>query len=273
MIRRAREALTRPTTDPSFDKDEERSETPSADLVAGTVKPRARSAPPRQSPTSQERIDRAGVPDLPIPEAPEPRPPQPRTLSRRPPRVRRPTVPQPTDLIADAESIIDRGGRRGRGALSTLVQIIIAGVLALIVLGIFAGDEVDTEESPVVPVVPVTDIASGTCFNETGTLALNDINAVDCSEPHRFETIGTVVLAAGEYPGAEAGAEAAFGVCRGAFERYVLADYSTSIWYLDAIPPSQSRWETGDRVAHCYVFQLSGEEPILVTGSARGDGR
>ncbi len=190
------------------------------------------------------------------------------------PRLRRPTVPQPTDLIADAKTTAqDQLKRRGRGAFGTLVQVIIAGVLALIVLGIFAGDEEGSDNSPTVSEVPVTDVSAGTCFNDAGSLGSGTVTAVDCTEEHRFETIGSVVLAAGEYPGEQAGAEEAFDICLGAFEQYVGANYATSIWWLDAAPPSESRWDGGDRVAHCYVYQLSGEEPIFVTGSAKSDGR
>lgn len=184
------------------------------------------------------------------------------------------------------EQSTDRGaGRIGRTAGRGLrrLAIFLAVIAGFSFLGEIdfsfvsdIGDAIDevTEDAPATEVVPIEDLAAGTCIQQPPGDVIETVLAVGCTEPHDFEVIGEVVLPPGPYPGDDAVYTEALQTCEPVFETYVGIDYASSIWWLNSFTPTETGWDKGDRSATCLVFQFGGENEILqVTRSARGDGR
>lgn len=130
------------------------------------------------------------------------------------------------------------------------------------------------------PWQPVSALEPGTCFQDSlaSTIVLDGVRypvrgtveAVACTTPHQYESIGSVPMSAAGEPNAMAAAAAE--LCTPLFEAHVAADRGgPSPWRLATFPPYIPF--TSDERAHCLVYQASPanpSQPILVAGTARG---
>jgi hypothetical protein len=209
------------------------------------------------------RRDMAAVPvvefapdDLPV--ASEPVPP-------RPIRVTRPTPTPPTR--EDAREHVATA--RPRSGLPGWLGLAIVGGIAALAIGAIAqtdlGDvtlpeigsdqpattvqlDLDLQATLALPIGPVP-----SCYDLEGPATLE---SVSCDGLHDYESIGTVVLTAGDYPGADtAGIPAGEACVDQLFEPFVGVEYPVSIWWLHAYAPTTAEWEAGDRLAECVIYQ------------------
>ncbi|MFP4513827.1 MAG: septum formation family protein [Acidimicrobiales bacterium] len=119
----------------------------------------------------------------------------------------------------------------------------------------------------------------GTCFEDLDDPPLQafergeQVGIVPCDVPHRYELYAEVSLPAetGEpWPGEAAVEERARLACAEAFERFVEIEWEESGLDYLVLTPSASRWDHGEALASCALFDL-GLTPLV--GSMAGSGR
>lgn len=142
-------------------------------------------------------------------------------------------------------------------------------VVAFVVVGL-VGSIFDTSES-------VADLSPGDCFDDPGEAAeVSEVDLIDCDDAHDLEVIGSVALDGDAYPGDFAAGEKALFGCLDHFAAYIGEPYETSILYILPLTPTEASWKSGDREAHCVVYEpvpgSDGFEILRRTGSLRGSG-
>lgn len=121
----------------------------------------------------------------------------------------------------------------------------------------------------------IEDLAVGDCLRMPETGEISSVESADCTEDHELEVFALVTLAESStapYPGEDAVATAIFELCLPRFEPYIGTSYSDSIWWINAIFPTQESWEdVDDREGTCVVYQEDlGGDVVTLTGTARG---
>ncbi len=121
----------------------------------------------------------------------------------------------------------------------------------------------------------VEDLAIGDCLLMPSSQEITSVESADCTGDHELEVFAVVTLSnslAAPYPGDDAVAQSVFDRCLLHFEPYVGAPFETSIWWINAIYPTQESWEEADdRAGTCVLYQPGlDDEPRTLTGSARG---
>ena len=142
-----------------------------------------------------------------------------------------------------------------------------------------ASAALESEAAPSVTAAPtgeetsVFDIEAGDCFSVDSD-QFDTVVVVNCEQPHEYEAFHVFDHEAGPdepYPGDDVLFDFADTECQPPFEEYVGHEYQTSIWFITSITPSEDTWADGDREIVCTLNQQDeDEEPITVTGSARG---
>jgi hypothetical protein len=122
----------------------------------------------------------------------------------------------------------------------------------------------------------VTDLQVGDCFTTGGEELISDVDAVPCSEPHKYEVFG-VRNHDGPLPLTDASYESAFNsLCLADFESYVGASWTSSEIYADMITPSEESYADGDREYICFLYEPDPEnfsEDLLLSESLQGAAR
>jgi hypothetical protein len=122
----------------------------------------------------------------------------------------------------------------------------------------------------------VTDLQVGDCFSTGGETEISDVDAVPCTEPHKYEVFA-VRDHDGPLPLTDASYESAFNtLCLGDFEAYVEADWTSSAIYADMITPSEESFADGDREYICFLYEPDPEDinqDLVLTESLRGAAR
>jgi hypothetical protein len=115
-------------------------------------------------------------------------------------------------------------------------------------------------------------LAAGSCFDDPGAARIIDVDVIDCSLPHDYEVVGSVVLEGDEFPGDAAAVDQARTVCESVFRGYTGVDRGASPWLLNALTPTSEGWAANNRTATCLAFQFDDHlEFRRLTGSvARG---
>lgn len=139
---------------------------------------------------------------------------------------------------------------------------------AAVVLGFIAFAAFDRTTS-------VEDLALGDCLRMPDAEEITSVESAPCDQDHELEVFAIVNLpesVVAPYPGEDAVATGVYELCLDRFERYIGTPYRDSIWYINAIFPTQESWEEADdREGTCVVYQNgANDEPITITGSARG---
>ena len=117
--------------------------------------------------------------------------------------------------------------------------------------------------------VDVYDLEVGYCVAEVA--GGFTVQTVPCSEPHGEEVFAAADLpnGSGDFPGYEAIDVQAEELCTAEFEGFVGLSYQDSMLHMNVVIPSEERWDAGDRVVLCTIYDPAG----LVSGSLRGSER
>jgi len=124
------------------------------------------------------------------------------------------------------------------------------------------------------PFVPSADVCHGGDFAETAYLA--SFNPVDCSAPHRVETVhvGTFDDAVAERtaPPAQGAPEirAAYAECDARIKEYVGGDWRLGRLWIGVALPSPPAWEGGARWFRCDAIEATNVEDNGGTASRTG---
>jgi hypothetical protein len=107
--------------------------------------------------------------------------------------------------------------------------------------------------------VNVYDLAVGDCV-----AAVTDgftVQTVPCPEPHSEEVFATAILpdGDGDFPGYEAIDAQAEEMCTAEFEGFVGLPYEDSTLHVNLVTPSEERWDAGDRVVLCMIYDPAGD--------------
>jgi Septum formation len=120
----------------------------------------------------------------------------------------------------------------------------------------------------------VFDLDIGQCYNTPAETDVDEVNTVECDEPHQYEIYALPQHPAGpdeDYPGDEEISDFADDECLGdTFERYVGVSYESSELLAFVLQPTEETWEAADdREFVCAVYLESGELEGSVAGSER----
>ena len=113
--------------------------------------------------------------------------------------------------------------------------------------------------------VNVNDLEVGDCVADVA--GGFTVQTVPCSEPHGEEVFAAADLSdgSGDFPGYEAIDVQAEEFCSAEFEGFVGLPYEDSMLHMYSVSPSEERWDAGDRVVHCTIYDPAGD----VSGSLR----
>jgi hypothetical protein len=111
----------------------------------------------------------------------------------------------------------------------------------------------------------------GDCFQDPEAAAeeVHEVQTVPCDQPHDNEVYASLDLPDGDFPGADAIAEASLDGCLERFEEYVGTPYHASQLYATWLYPTESSWGEGDREVVCVLFAQDEQ----FEGSMQGWGR
>ena len=113
----------------------------------------------------------------------------------------------------------------------------------------------------------------GQCFQDDLILTeteIENVDRIDCKNPHVNEVYEIADLPAGDYPLAGVLERNVLDICYDAFEPYVGQAYEYSIYDIGALWPSQDSWEKADdREITCYLYEMTGQKK---TGTAANSG-
>ena len=110
----------------------------------------------------------------------------------------------------------------------------------------------------------------GQCFaDEISSEEVENVDIVDCEEPHLNEIYAVRELPDGDYPSIFIDEDSA-EICLNAFKPFVGQDYEYSIYEVGWLRPSKEAWEQlDDREVVCFLFDIRGQ---LKTGTAANSG-
>jgi hypothetical protein len=106
----------------------------------------------------------------------------------------------------------------------------------------------------------VADIAVGDCFNGDA----NDVDTVDCTEPHQFELfhVAAVPDPSAAFPGADQALTDGGNACTLALVDYYGAPPETAVANgLEILPiaPTEAQWDDGDTDTYCLAGLANGD--------------
>ena len=137
------------------------------------------------------------------------------------------------------------------------LAIAVVGIAAVLVLSQFA-----TETTP------LEELAAGDCIIEPEGLLVEEVDRVDCAEPHNYEVFAIYRESGGPYPGDEGLFTLAEVECGTYFESYVGVPFSESdVWYT-YFTPTEEGWEQGNRDVTCMLYTLDGEFELATNGGS-----
>jgi hypothetical protein len=118
----------------------------------------------------------------------------------------------------------------------------------------------------------VFDLEVGDCYDLPSGDVVEEVQVVDCDEPHDQEVIALVQHPAGPdeaFPGGEEIGDFADDECIAEFERYVGVSYADSELLGFTLMPTAETWPVGDREIVCAVYLEDGQLDGSVAGSER----
>lgn len=122
------------------------------------------------------------------------------------------------------------------------------------------------------PAVEVTALTPGTCFASLDYVNGDQLQPIDCSNPHQFE-ISTIINVPGdEYPGYDALMELGGTECMDAADELLMENSlgpNDPLLYYHLLYPSDNSWSSGDREIICFI--ASGGADELVGSAVAGE--
>ena len=116
----------------------------------------------------------------------------------------------------------------------------------------------------------VFSIKVGDCLNDADVESeASEVPAVDCAQPHDSEAFASIVMADGEFPGADAVKSQSETGCTAQFNTFVGVDYGASTLDFSYYYPTAQSWAQGDREILCLVVDPAGQTTGSLKGAAR----
>jgi Septum formation len=188
-----------------------------------------------------------------------------------PPRSEPPAGPVPDTPAGTSDWVLtnapdrDTPRRRSRWSPSALLVRLI--VPAVIFGGLFLYNTIDDTKS-------VESLSAGDCILEPGAEEITTIELKGCGEPHVYEVFATVTDPSpsdAAYPGVQPLLDSLMVQCLARYEAYIGVPFEQSLYWANAIYPTQESWSSGDRTGTCLVFEGdAGASAVTRTGSLRG---
>lgn len=140
-------------------------------------------------------------------------------------------------------------------------------LIGVIALGGFVWRAIDNT-------VAVDALGIGDCIEDPGDGIITDVESIDCSKPHDYEVFALVTARGGRdapYPGEDELFFEIGDLCVGRWQSFIGLPYADSVYYLNAIFPTQESWDDeNDRSATCLAYAVDSADNIIpVTGSLR----
>lgn len=123
-------------------------------------------------------------------------------------------------------------------------------------------------EDGVEPVVLITELVMGTCFDDPGEVeTVYWLQTTTCEGAHDFEVMADIVLEPGPYP--DDVETLAAEQCVDVFSDFIGMDYEVSQLEVFHFFPTPESWSQGDRGVNCAVYDPAGPVEGTLAGSAR----
>jgi hypothetical protein len=166
----------------------------------------------------------------------------------------------PGYLTGDAKAARRKSARR-KGRLMMVLGVLVVLVAAGATAALTAQSNKDQT---------LADISVGDCF----TGEANDLEVVDCDDPHQFELYDLIPATNpdADYPGAEAAQADAEATCTGALVAYYGAAIEVVVengLNATAFAPTEEQWNAGETDTYCVALGTDGD---VIQGSIEGDG-
>jgi hypothetical protein len=143
-------------------------------------------------------------------------------------------------------------------------------VPAVIFGGIFIYNTIDETET-------VESLTAGDCLLEPEAEEITTVEARGCGDSHAYEVFSVVTdpsPTSASYPGVEELLESIMVQCLDRFEGYVGTAYADSVYWANAIYPTEESWQDGDRTGTCLLFEANAQgDAVMRTGTLRSAGR
>jgi hypothetical protein len=105
----------------------------------------------------------------------------------------------------------------------------------------------------------------GMCFDDVSDELVSDVPRQDCDAPHDNEVFALYDVTDSSLPDRQTMLEG----CADRFEAAIGSSYAESIYYLNALTPSDQSWDQGDREVICYGFIPDEKLNTSILGSGR----
>lgn len=116
-------------------------------------------------------------------------------------------------------------------------------------------------------VVALEALTTGSCADILdGINGVEFVRVIACNQPHQYEKAGTYELSdfTDQYPGRIAIERIVHKGCRALYESHTGQVYSGRDFGIQAIYPSRSTWDEGDRTVECLLMNI---DRSMLTGS------
>lgn len=113
-----------------------------------------------------------------------------------------------------------------------------------------------------------SNLNAGDCIWGNTGASVNNVEVIDCAQPHHSEIFHAFDLSGNEYDMNRVSTESE-DTCVAEFANFVGMDYNSSELSMSWIEPSMRTWMQGDRTVYCLIEDSSGG----LEGSMRGANR
>ncbi|MCZ6738920.1 MAG: septum formation family protein, partial [Actinobacteria bacterium] len=147
------------------------------------------------------------------------------------------------------------GKRTRRSALVTIAGGLALAFTLLGLWGLFANYVSPDGALRIDRTSPAGSLSIGACFDDSAVAEIQDVDLLDCNEPHDYEIYAMVQLEGNEgaYPGDQSLFDELDQYCFDQFEAYVGRDYSSSKYFYTPFGPLEPEWARGDRGGICLL--------------------
>lgn len=151
----------------------------------------------------------------------------------------------------------------------TPTAAVLALAAAAVLSGCASGGSVEVTPTQD-PTVDAVDLVVGTCIlDDSSASTVTSVQSVDCADPHDAEVFASILLADGDFPGAETVAQAGIDQCAQQFAAFIGIPFASSTLTYEYYAPSAETWAAGDRALLCLVRDPNGTVRGTLEDAAR----
>lgn len=113
--------------------------------------------------------------------------------------------------------------------------------------------------------VGLDDVSPGQCVQDPGDEPLNDVEKIDCGQPHDMEVFAVVNIATGEnepWPGEGEVEDRSLDACLDRVETYIGRNFWDSPYDVTGISPVREGWDDGLHSTICLLINVDGR-PLI----------